>query len=84
MKQLCPLDTSSLVVLVFLMMRIVHCLGCEGGFPYLIGGKYAEDFGLVMEECNPYTGRDGHCSTITSCPRMYSTKYEYVGGFYGA
>lgn len=66
------------------MMRIVHCLGCEGGFPYLIGGKYAEDFGLVMEECNPYTGRDGHCSTITSCPRMYSTKYEYVGGFYGA
>jgi hypothetical protein len=23
--------------------------GCEGGFPYLIGGKYAEDFGLVVD-----------------------------------
>jgi hypothetical protein len=59
-------------------------LGCEGGFPYLIGGKYAEDFGLVLEECNPYTGRDGACSTKKDCPRMYSTKYEYIGGYYGA
>lgn len=58
--------------------------GCEGGFPYLIGGKYAEDYGIVLEECNPYKGTDGACSTISSCPRMYSTKYEYIGGFYGA
>lgn len=28
--------------------------GCSGGFPYLVG-KYAEDFGLVHENCNPYT-----------------------------
>jgi cathepsin C len=32
---------------------IVECAeyaqGCEGGFPYLISGKYAEDFGLVDE-----------------------------------
>ena len=59
-------------------------IGCEGGFPYLIGGKYAEDFGLVQEVCNPYKGVDHSCSTIATCPRQYSTKYEYIGGFYGA
>lgn len=72
---------------VFSPQDIVECSeysqGCDGGFPYLIGGKYAEDFGLVLEECNPYTGKDGPCSTQKSCPRMYSTKYEYIGGFYG-
>ncbi|XP_060581353.1 dipeptidyl peptidase 1-like isoform X2 [Ruditapes philippinarum] len=73
---------------VFSPQDIVECSeysqGCEGGFPYLIGGKYAEDFGLVLEECNPYTGSDGACSTKKDCPRMYSTKYEYIGGYYGA
>ena len=34
-------------------------VGCEGGFAYLIAGKYAEDFGVVEESCNPYTGKDG-------------------------
>jgi cathepsin C len=58
--------------------------GCAGGFPYLIGGKYAEDFGLVAESCNPYTGNDGKCKTDPSCARQYATKYEYIGGFYGA
>jgi len=69
---------------MFMVNDSASCIGCAGGFPYLIGGKYAEDFGLVLEECNPYKGTDGQCSTITSCPRMYSTKYEYIGGFYGA
>ncbi|XP_041350436.1 dipeptidyl peptidase 1-like isoform X2 [Gigantopelta aegis] len=68
--------------------NIVECSeysqGCAGGFPYLIGGKYAEDFGLVKEKCNPYKGIDGKCSTDPSCRRHYSTKYQYVGGFYGA
>ena len=27
--------------------------GCEGGFPYLIAGKYAQDFGAVEESCFP-------------------------------
>ena len=57
--------------------------GCDGGFPYLIGGKYATDFGLVEEKCNPYTGEDGPCRTDASCPRHYSVGYQYVGGFYG-
>lgn len=58
--------------------------GCEGGFPYLISGKYAEDFGLVEEKCNPYKGTDGPCSTNPSCGKHFSTKYEYIGGFFGA
>ena len=40
---------------------IVECSkysqGCDGGFPYLIAGKYAEDFGAVPEYCNPYKGK---------------------------
>lgn len=57
--------------------------GCEGGFPYLIGGKYAQDFGMVAEECNPYIGKDSTCSE-KSCSRTFVAKYRYVGGFYGA
>lgn len=72
---------------IFSPQDIVECSeysqGCDGGFPYLIAGKYAEDFGLVLEQCNPYKGKDGPCSTL-NCPRMYSTRYEYIGGFYGA
>lgn len=73
---------------VFSPQDIVECSeysqGCAGGFPYLIGGKYAEDFGLVLEECNPYKGADGQCSTDPKCPRHYSTNFKYVGGYYGA
>ncbi|RUS75039.1 hypothetical protein EGW08_017220 [Elysia chlorotica] len=60
-------------------------LGCGGGggLPYLIGGKYAEDFGLVDEKCNLYKGFDGKCSTDKSCSRYYMTDYKYVGGYYG-
>ena len=59
--------------------------GCSGGFPYLIGGKYAEDFGVVEEECYPYEGVDSSCSKEKSgCRRYYATDYQYIGGFYGA
>ncbi|XP_060081343.1 dipeptidyl peptidase 1-like [Ylistrum balloti] len=59
--------------------------GCEGGFPYLIAGKYAEDFGIVLESCNPYNGKDSTvCHSKSSCGRMYATDYHYVGGYYGA
>ncbi|XP_013408253.1 dipeptidyl peptidase 1-like [Lingula anatina] len=62
-----------------------YAQGCEGGFPYLIAGKYAEDFGLTPETCNPYKGFDHDCSTnrSQSCVRRYGTHYQYVGGFYG-
>ncbi|CAG5118438.1 unnamed protein product [Candidula unifasciata] len=72
---------------VFSTQDIVECSpysqGCNGGFPYLVGGKYAEDYGLVLDACNPYTGEDGICKTNTSCPRHYFTDYRYVGGYYG-
>lgn len=59
-----------------------YAQGCEGGFPYLIAGKYAQDFGLVEESCFPYTGTDSPCK-LTDCIRYYSSEYHYVGGFYG-
>ena len=58
-------------------------LGCDGGFPYLVAGKYAEDYGLVLEKCNPYKGKDGKCQTQQNCERHYFTGYSYIGGFYG-
>ncbi|XP_078588019.1 dipeptidyl peptidase 1-like isoform X1 [Branchiostoma floridae x Branchiostoma japonicum] len=67
--------------------EIVSCgkysQGCEGGFPYLIAGKYAEDFGVVLEECYPYEGKDSSCKDTSRCGRGYATNYRYVGGFYG-
>lgn len=73
---------------VFSTQDIVECSsysqGCEGGFPYLIAGKYAEDYGLVEESCNTYKGVDGQCHTDKTCSRHYTTNYKYIGGFYGA
>jgi len=67
---------------------IVECSvlsqGCTGGFNYLIAGRYAQDQGVVAEECNPYTGADGTCSTDQTCSRTYVSDYEYLGGYYGA
>ena len=73
---------------VFSTQDIVSCSkysqGCEGGFPYLVAGKYAEDYGLVEDKCNPYTGQDSPCTTDPTCVRNYGTNYRYIGGFYGA
>lgn len=81
--------SNNSIQLTFAPQDIVDCSrysqGCAGGFPYLIGGKYAEDYGLVEESCNPYTGNvTGHCVTEPTCERHYSTAYQYVGGYYGA
>ncbi|MCL4151157.1 UNVERIFIED_CONTAM: hypothetical protein GTU68_042760, partial [Idotea baltica] len=75
---------------VFSPQDIVDCSilsqGCIGGFNYLIAGRYAQDQGVVAEECNPYQGVDifGGCGTDTSCSRTYVSEYSYVGGYYGA
>jgi cathepsin C len=84
--------TNNRVQLVFSPQDIVECSeysqGCAGGFPYLIGGKYSEDFGMVEEACNPYSDQRAsfidQCHTNTSCVRHYFTHYEYIGGYYGA
>jgi len=56
--------------------------GCSGGFPYLIAGRYAKDYGVVEEECNEYTGEEGQCTT-KACTRRYVSDYSYVGGYFG-
>ncbi|XP_044521965.1 dipeptidyl peptidase 1-like [Gracilinanus agilis] len=57
--------------------------GCRGGDPYLTAGKYAQDFGVVEENCLPYLGHRSPCS-LKNCTRYYVSEYHYVGGFYGA
>ncbi|KAJ1526208.1 hypothetical protein ONE63_009367 [Megalurothrips usitatus] len=65
---------------------IVSCSGlsqgCDGGFPFLIAGRYGQDYGLVEEKCAPYTGKDSACPR-EHCDRIYSSGYQYVGGYYG-
>ncbi|XP_066475809.1 dipeptidyl peptidase 1 [Tiliqua scincoides] len=67
--------------------QVVSCSeysqGCDGGFPYLIGGKYTQDFGVVEEECFPYVGTDSPCTLKQNCYLYYTSDYFYVGGFYG-
>jgi len=45
--------------------QVVDCSpysqGCEGGFPYLIAGKWGQDFGFVEEKAYPYEGKDAKC-----------------------
>ena len=75
---------------VFSTQDIVSCSeyaqGCDGGFPYLIAGKYAEDFGIVEESCFPYQGSDKVSCTRerSGCKRYHATDYYYIGGYYGA
>lgn len=67
--------------------QVVSCSnysqGCDGGFPYLIAGKYAQDFGIVEEADFPYTGGDSPCTLKGDAYRYYTAEYHYVGGFYG-
>ncbi|XP_033121393.1 dipeptidyl peptidase 1-like [Anneissia japonica] len=81
------IETNNTVSKVFSPQDVVDCSeysqGCSGGFPYLIAGKYAQDFGVVEESCSSYTGKDGKC-VPNKCQRYYSADYSYVGGFYGA
>ncbi|EFC49832.1 cathepsin C [Naegleria gruberi] len=75
---------------VYSPQDIVDCSaysqGCDGGFPFLVG-KYAMDYGLTVESCDPYQGHDlGKCSN--QCPvnrqqRLHSSNYYFVGGYYG-
>ncbi|GIY48332.1 dipeptidyl peptidase 1 [Caerostris darwini] len=78
--------TNNRVQVQFSPQDIVGCSeysqGCEGGFPYLIAGKYAQDFGVVPENCSPYEGKDDKCRT-KQCKRYYVADYKYIGGFYG-
>ncbi|XP_045180244.1 dipeptidyl peptidase 1-like [Mercenaria mercenaria] len=79
--------TNNTLQKVFSTQDIVSCSqysqGCDGGFPYLIAGKYGQDFGIIEDECFKYTAKDTPCR-LTSCRRYFTRDYYYVGGFYGA
>ncbi|XP_069186066.1 dipeptidyl peptidase 1 isoform X2 [Procambarus clarkii] len=72
---------------VFSTQDIVSCSrlsqGCNGGYDYLVAGRYAQDQGVVVEACNPYTATEGHCVRNETCPRTYVSEYVHVGGYYG-
>ncbi|XP_047472768.1 dipeptidyl peptidase 1-like isoform X1 [Penaeus chinensis] len=72
---------------VFSTQDVVSCSavsqGCDGGFKYLIAGRYAMEQGMVAEECNPYTAQDDTCDTDLSCARTYVSEYSFLGGYYG-
>mgnify|MGYP000642681493 CR=1 FL=1 len=75
---------------VFSPQQVVDCAeyaqGCDGGFPYLIAGKFAQDFGVLADSCYPYKGVGGKCSTpsrlnsSTECRKVTHTLLvHYVG-----
>jgi C1A family cysteine protease len=61
--------------------------GCDGGYPILVG-KFFNEFEIIPEECFEYEASNVSCSRVcdyTKYKKKYSvSKYEYLGGFYGA
>jgi len=73
---------------IFSKQDVVSCSkiseGCDGGFSYLIAGRYAMEQGMADQSCNDYTASDSECNTDADCLRTYVSEYGYVGGYYGA
>ena len=61
--------------------------GCEGGYPILVG-KFLSEFEILPESCFPYEAKDVQCSercrNSVSRTKYFVSKYEYLGGYYGA
>jgi len=78
--------TNGRIKPVFSPQYIVSCSnysqGCDGGFPYLIAGKFAQDYGAILEQEYPYIGKDASCPQ-DFIPSVHVSAYGYVGGFYG-
>jgi len=60
--------------------------GCQGGFAYLIAGKYAYDFGMIEEDSFPYVANNTECTIKNEeeIKRWTVKDYYFVGGYYGA
>jgi cathepsin C len=61
--------------------------GCNGGYGFL-ESKWAEDVGLVPEQCSPFSDdADAVCQALQDCDlgdrRYRAVNHRYVGGFYG-
>jgi C1A family cysteine protease len=61
--------------------------GCQGGYPFLVA-KFFNEFEVIPETCAPYNPNNVDCKNIcdyTKNPiKYFVSKYEYLGGFYGA
>merc|ERR1711970_225440 len=57
--------TNNQATPVLSTQQVVDCSpysqGCEGGFPYLVAGKWGQDYGFVEESAYPYEGKDAKC-----------------------
>lgn len=81
------IQTNGRIHVVLSTQDVVSCShysqGCDGGFPYLIAGRYGQDIGVVTEDCYPYEGKTTQCKPKKEGTRIYVSKYGYVGGYYG-
>lgn len=81
------IKSNGRIQVVFSPQDVVSCSeysqGCDGGFPYLIAGRYGQDFGVITEDCYPYMGKTTACHPKKQGMRVFVSKYGYVGGFYG-
>ncbi len=68
----------------FVVINCSFSIILESNNAYFVIGKYGEDFGWVSEADNPYTAQPGPCKTPKTATRFYVSKYEYLGGYYGA
>jgi len=50
----------------------------------LIAGKFAQDYGVIVEKDYPYTGQQTKCENrFIGEDRVHVSDYGYVGEFYG-
>lgn len=61
--------------------------GCKGGYPILVS-KFFNEFEIIPEKCAPYNPDNVNCANICDYNenpiKYFVTRYEYLGGFYGA
>jgi len=61
--------------------------GCDGGYPILVA-KFFNEFEIIPESCFEYQAKNGKCSDVCDYKqhpiKYFVSKYEYLGGFYGA
>ena len=61
--------------------------GCQGGYPFLVA-KFFNEFEVIPESCAPYNPSNvqcnKHCDYTKNPIKYFVSRYEYLGGFYGA
>jgi C1A family cysteine protease len=61
--------------------------GCQGGYPFLVA-KFFNEFEIIPESCAPYNPSNLNCHNTCDYSqnptKYFVSRYEYLGGFYGA